>query len=77
MAQNYVSFNVLEQRNTHKRLTLAERTEREFKKHQLLSPYSCKRECIENICDERRKDINQQIWEQDYGQRRMWIKSKV
>ena len=53
-----------------------EEREREFKKHQLLSPCSCKRKCIENICEERRKDINQQFWELDYGQRWMWIKSK-
>ena len=56
-----------------KRLTMAETREREFKKHQLMSPCSCKRKWIE----ERQKDINQQFWGLDYWQRRIWIKSKV
>jgi len=70
-------YHLIFRAKKQKRLNLAEKREREFKKHQLLSPCSCKRKCRESICEERRKDINQQFWELDYGQRRMWIKSQV
>lgn len=60
-----------------KRLSVVERKERDISNHKLLPPCLCKRKCIENICEERRKDINNQFWKLDYNKRRMWIKNNV
>ncbi len=57
--------------------TPEEKKQRDLIKYKLLPPCNCRKNCLSKIPEERRQQIHDQFWNEEYSVRRAWLFAHV